>query len=77
MQNTSSRFPRQSKLAGKLRQYDVTYEEIAKAVGFSGPAAIEAIINGRVDYKVSIARKIKTYLSKKSKDNLMLEDILE
>ena len=69
-------FPRQGKLAGKLKQYDVSVPEIAKAVGKS-PELIYAIISGQVDYKASVARKIKTYISKRHKVDLTLDDIIE
>lgn len=69
-------FPRQNKLAGKLRQYQITYEELANGIGMSA-AGVEAIMNGRVDFKLSIARKICLYISKKSGENVELSDIVE
>lgn len=72
----SLKFPRQGKLLGKLRQYDVTYQELGEFVGLTA-SGVEAIVNGRVDFKLSIARKIKTYLVKKSKLELALSDIIE
>ena len=68
--------PRQGKLAGKLKQYDIAIPEIAKAIGRS-PDLVYAIISGQVDYKVSIARKIKTYISRKCKTDITFEDIVE
>ena len=76
MATNQKKFPRQGKLAGKLKQYDVSVPEIAKAVSKS-PELIYAIISGHVDYKASIARKIKTYISKKYKVDLTLDDIIE
>ena len=73
---TSSKFPRQSKLLGKMRQYDITYEQLGKAIGRS-PASIEAIVNGRVDFKLSLAKKIRTFLAKKSNQNILLDDIID
>ncbi len=72
----TTKFPRQSKLLGKLRQYDITYEQLGNAIGRT-PAAIEAIVNGRVDFRLSLARKIKTYLIKKSKQDMLLDDIID
>lgn len=70
------KFPRQDKLAGKLRQYDITYEELSPYIGITS-SAISAIINGYVDYKLSIARKIRAYIQKKSGVELSLSEILD
>lgn len=70
------KFPRQGKLSGKLRQYDITYEELASYIGIT-PSAICAIINGHVDYKLSIARKIRTYIQKKARVDLPLSEIID
>ena len=77
MNKVATKFPRQANLAGALRKYDVTYEEAAKAVGFKGAGAIEAIINGRVDFKMSVARKLRNFLSKKGKLDLNLSEIID
>jgi predicted transcriptional regulator len=71
-----SNFPRQNKLVGKLAEMDITYGQLAEAVGRS-TTGISAIINGTVDFKLSLARKIQRYLSRKSKQDISLMDIIE
>lgn len=70
------KFPRQDKLAGKLRQYNITYEELSPFIGIT-PSAISAIINGYVDFKLSLARKIRAYIQKKAKTQITLEEIID
>jgi len=72
----NKKFPRQDKLAGKLRQYDITYEELSRYIGIS-PSAICSIVVGNVDFKLSVARKILAYIQKKSGTELSLSEILD
>lgn len=72
----SFKFPRQANLQGKLRQHDITYEELGNAIGMTA-SGVEAILNGRVDFKLSIVKKIQVYLFKKTKIQYSLTDILE
>lgn len=72
----NKKFPRQDKLAGKLRQHDITYEELSRYIGIT-PSAICSIIVGNVDYKLSVARKIRAYIQMKSGAELSLSEILD
>ena len=46
------KFPRQGKLIGLMRRYDITYEEMGNAIGMTA-SGVEAIANGRVDFRKS------------------------
>ncbi len=71
-----SKYPRQGKLIGKMAQYDLTQQQLADGIGMS-VSGINAILSGTVDFKLSIARKIATFLSKISKTNVSLSDVVE
>jgi len=71
-----AKYPRQSKLVGKLAELNVTYTELADAIGKSAPT-VSAIINGQVDMRLSISKKIIEYLNKKSSIKLSVEDIMD
>jgi predicted transcriptional regulator len=72
----TKKFPRQTRLAGLLRGLEVTYEELGRAIGLSG-STISQIVTGTNDYKLSIGRKIKTYLQLKSKREISLDEIMQ
>ena len=76
MTKIQKKFPRQSKLDNLLHDLHVTYKEAGKAIKMS-PAAISLIVTGTNDYKVSVARKFQTYLSKKAGREVLLDDIIE
>ena len=71
-----AKYPRQNKLVGKLAELNVTYTELADAIGKSAPT-VSAIINGQIDMKLSISKKIIAYLNKKSNIELSIDDIID
>jgi predicted transcriptional regulator len=69
-------YPRQGKLAGALKQYDITYQELADNISTT-VAHLSNICNGKADFKLSLARKIRDYISKKAGIELQISDIIE
>jgi predicted transcriptional regulator len=76
MSKTRSKYPfsELSRLKGKMTEHHITYEELAKALGKS-TSGVCKILNGEVDAKLSIQRRIKNYVNKKAERLYTLDEL--
>lgn len=67
---------RHGNLAAVLKRHDITYAELGEGIGKS-ISAISFIINGDVDYKLSVAKKILAYVEAHAGVKYSYNDIID